>query len=53
MCSIAAIQSIHPTQDGAKLHQGIRDVAREIVGGWQSLKDEDLGITVISMSIAD
>lgn len=29
---------------------GIRDVAREIVGGWQGLADEDMGITVISAS---
>lgn len=35
-------------QGEAKLHRGIRDVAREIVGGWQGLADEDMGITVIS-----
>jgi hypothetical protein len=40
------IQSL--IQDEAKLHQGIRNAAREIVGGWQVLRDEDLVITVIS-----
>lgn len=37
-------------QDEGKLHQGIKDVAREIVGGWKDVADGDLDITVISES---